>query len=120
MFPAVSVAVKRMLRVPSSSAVSGVKVQLPEALTTAVPISSSSTMMWMVAPTSPLPVRVGCASLVVSPLFRVVVAVPTSSTAVSRIGACGAVVSIFSENAGEVPETLPAASVALTRRSCGP
>ncbi len=38
-FPAVSVAVKRMLREPSSSAVSGVKVQLPEALTTVVPIS---------------------------------------------------------------------------------
>ena len=72
------------------------------------------------APTSPLPVKVGRVSLVVSPLASVLVAAPTSSTTVITTGASGAAVSTFSVKAGEVPERLPAASVALTRRSCEP
>ena len=114
--PAASVALKVMVCGPSPSAVVGVKVQLPWALTTAVPISTSSTITCTVAPTSPVPLKVGRVSLVEPLLAMIPVPGLTSSITVVTTGAAGPVVSTVKANTGELAETFPTSSLAFTRR----
>ncbi|MNE51500.1 hypothetical protein D3C80_1461320 [compost metagenome] len=112
--PATSVVLRVMVCVPSLSGAVGVNVQFPWALTMAVPNGCPSFSRVMVAPTSPVPLKVGRLSLVLSPLVISPITGPTSSSTVSTIGAAGGVVSTVNENTGEFADTLPAASLALT------
>jgi hypothetical protein len=76
--------------------------------------------MVTVEPTSPVPLKVGRGSFVLSPVFSVPVTGKTSSTTVVIAGAAGGAVSTLMLKTGEFAETLPAASLALTLRLCGP
>ncbi|MNZ33220.1 hypothetical protein D3C78_505630 [compost metagenome] len=111
--PAASVALTVMVCVPSVSGAVGVNVQFPWALTTAVPNGCPSFSRVMVAPISPVPLKVGRLSLVVSPLLISPITGPTSSSTVSTVGVAGGVVSTVNEKTGEFADTLPAASLAL-------
>ena len=114
--PAASVALKVMACGPSARSLPGVKLQLPWALTTAVPISLPSTSTCTVEPTSPVPLKVGRASLVLLPDVSVPVTGPISSTTLVTTGTPGAAVSTVKAKTDEFAEALPAASVAYARR----
>ena len=114
--PATSVALNVMTCGPSGRSVPGVKVQLPWALTTAVPISLPSTITCTVEPTSPVPLKVGRASLVLLPDVSVPVVGATSSITLVTTGTPGPAVSTVKAKTDEFAEELPAASVAYTRR----
>ena len=107
-----SVAEITRLCVPSDSAVAGVNVQVPPAVTTAVPISVPPSVMWMVVPASPVPLRVGLLSLVVPPAPICPVTGPTSSSTPVTTGLAGGVASTVMAKAGVVVEVLPALSLA--------
>ncbi|MNP14253.1 hypothetical protein D3C76_1065660 [compost metagenome] len=111
--PATSVVLMVMVCGPSASAAVGVKVQFPCELTTAVPNGCPSLSRVIVAPISPVPLKVGRLSLVLPPSLIFPVTGPTSSCTEVSAGAAGAVVSTVKEKTGEFAETLPAASVAL-------
>ena len=114
--PATSVALKVMAWGPSPRSVPGVKVQLPWAFTTAVPISLPSTITCTVEPTSPVPLKVGRASLVLLPDVSAPVTGPTSSITLVTTGTPGAAVSMVKVKTDELAEALPAVSVAYARR----
>ena len=114
--PATSVALKVMACRPSPRSVPGVKVQLPWAFTTAVPISLPSTITCTVEPTSPVPLKVGRASLVLLPDVSAPVTGPTSSITLVTTGTPGAAVSMVKVKTDELAEALPAVSVAYARR----
>ncbi len=107
--PAGSVAVMTRLLRPSGSGVLGVMLHLPAASTTAVPITlPRGSLMVMVSPGVPVPIRLGVLSLVVlSPLTPE--SVRGSS---SPVGADGPVVSIVT-GSGAAGLTLPDGSVAV-------
>ena len=63
---------------------------------------------------------VGCVSLVAPPLERAPVTGPTSSVALTSIGAAGAVESTVREKGVDDPLVLPATSVAVAVRLCAP
>ena len=115
--PAGSVALTLRALLPCGSAVVGVMDHLPDASTTAVPMTAPvASLMAMTSPGVPAPLRVGVLSLVVlSP--RVPVSLLGSSTAVSAPVpvVAGAVVSmVMGSVAGAL--VLPAGSVAVTAR----
>ncbi len=76
---------------PFESGVVGVKLQLPLGSTTAVPMGVLPPLskMLMVAPGSPLPLKVGVVSSVVAPGVMGPVCGATSSLSVSALGAAG-------------------------------
>ena len=115
--PAASVALKVMACGPSLRSLPGVKVQLPWAFTTAVPISLPSTITCTVEPTSPVPLKVGRASLVVLPDVSVPVTGAISSITLVTTGTTGPAVSTVKVKTEELAEALPATSVAYTRRA---
>jgi hypothetical protein len=80
---------------PLDSGVVGVKLQLPLGSTTAVPMGVLPPLskMLMVAPGSPLPLKVGVVSSVVEPGVMGPVCGATSSVSVSALGAGGKAVS---------------------------
>ena len=107
--PAGSVAVMARLFRPSGSGVVGVTLHEPLGATVAVPITlPCGSLMVMVSPGVPVPLRVGVVSVVIlSPLMPV--SVLGSST---PVGADGPVVSIVT-GSGAGGLTLPAGSVAV-------
>ena len=78
--------------------------------------------MLTVLPASAVPLSVGRASLVSCPLLSPALNTPpaTSSTTEVRSGADGAIVSTLIINSLEVGLTFPAASVAMTVKTCWP
>ena len=114
--PAGSVAVTLRLLTPCGSGLTGVAFQLPLTSTTAEAITLPlGSLMVMVSPTVPVPLKVGVLSLVVlSPCT------PVSLLGSSKaVGAAGALVSIVTLTvAGAL--VLPAGSVAVTCKALGP
>ena len=115
--PAASVTTALRLCAPSLS-VGAVKLQLPSSFTVALPSTAVPSSTVTMLPASALPLSTGVLSLLRPPSGMV--APVRSLVSVSPVTASGAAVSTVKPTGGVVPLLLPAASVTLTLRLCGP
>ena len=118
--PTPSVALTRRLCEPATSAVSGVKVQLPVSPTCALPIAVPLSKIVTVEPISPMPESVGRVSLVLCPLAICPVTGAVSSVTSVIAGICGITVSTTRLKAADGWLMLPSPSVAVTVNTCPP
>ena len=107
LLPAASVALAVKLCAPSTNAVEGVKVKVPDGPSVALPNSVLPSYTRTVLPASAVNTSVGRASLVVAPLASEPVTPATSSVTLTRTGAAGAVVSIVRLKFEVAPLVLP-------------
>ena len=112
--PAASVAVTVKLCPPGTNGVVTWKFHCPVPLAVTVVSRIPLSYMDTFAPGSTVPLRTGWVSSVTPPLVRLPVIEPISSLTVIAPGIAGAMVSTVTLNTGELPLTLPAASVAVT------